>query len=116
MKIAATIIGGECVASGSDLAGQKAAVKGLVDKYGAGNETVHVLYSSQRPAMRKRIALPKGVDPKKLYAEGVAQAVIVQKDRAKVAAAAAKALAQEKADAAAARKVVADKINKVSKA
>jgi hypothetical protein len=71
MKIAATIIKGVCVDAGENLQEQKAAVKALVDKYGAGDDKVFVLYSSQRPAVRKRLALPKDSDPSKLYAEGV---------------------------------------------
>jgi hypothetical protein len=84
MKLAATIIKGECVDSGSDLVGQKDAIKGLVEKYGAGNDRVFVIYSSQRPALRKRIALPKDVSAEKLYAEGKEVAKKATARRAKV--------------------------------
>lgn len=69
MKLAATIIDGVCVDSGENLQEQKTAVKAIMTKYGSGNVRAYVLYSSQRPAMRKRIDLPEGKDIQKIYNE-----------------------------------------------
>ena len=99
MKIAATIIDGKCVDCGENLQEQKSAVKALVGKYGAGDDKVYVLYSSQRPAVRKRIKLPKDVDADKLYAEGVSLAKKEDDARKKAAKAAQKQLEEERKSA-----------------
>jgi hypothetical protein len=120
MKLAATIIKGVCVECGSDLVGQKDAIKGLVEKYGAGNERVFVLYSSQRPAMRKRIDLPKGVSAEKLYAEGKEVAKVAAARRAKVNADVsndkAKAIAEVKASRAKRRDILSGDAKKKANA
>ena len=101
MKIAATIIKGKCVDAGENLQEQKEAVRALVDKYGPGDDGVYILYSSQRPAVRKRIALPEDGDADKLYAEGAEIAKQADAARKKAAKAAEK---QAIADAEALRK------------
>ena len=120
MKLAATIINGKCVDSGSDLVGQKDAVKGLVEKYGAGDVPVFVIYSSQRPALRKRIALPKGADASKLYAEGKEVAKVAAARRAKVNADVtndkAKAIAEVKASRAKRRDILSGDAKKKANA
>ena len=95
MKFAATIIKGVAVDCGTNLQEQKAAIRGLLDKYGAGNDKVYVLYSSQRPAVRKRIALPEG-DAEKIYAEGVKLANELDAKRKKDVAELKKSLKAEK--------------------
>jgi hypothetical protein len=69
MKLATTVINGVCVDCGDNLQEQKAAVKSLMADLGNGRGTAHVLYSSQRAAVRKRMAIPKDADVQKLYDE-----------------------------------------------
>lgn len=69
MKLAATMIDGVCVDCGENLQEQKAAVKSLLSDLGNGTGRAYVLYSSSRPAVRKRLALPKDCDVQKLYDE-----------------------------------------------
>ena len=110
MKIAASVIDGVCVDCGTNLQQQKAAIKELVNKYGAGDDKVYVLYSSQRPAVRKRIALPKGADPQKLYDEGVKLAKKEDEDRKKAEKAEAEKAAKELAEYKKAKKIRSEAI------
>ena len=97
MKIACTVIDGKPVDCGENLQEQKSAVKALAAKYGPGMRKLYVLYSSQAPAVRKKVALPDGLAPDKAYAEGVAEARKIDAARKKAATAASKE--REKAQA-----------------
>jgi len=89
MKIAATIIDGVAVAAGANLQEQKSALKALAGR-GQGNVKAFVLYSSQRPAMRKSIALEKDESPADAYKVGLKLAKAQDAKQAKIRAQAAK--------------------------
>ena len=98
MKIAVTVIDGKPVDCGENLQEQKSAVKALVGKYGPGLRKMYVIYSSQSPAMRKKVDLPKDLTPEEAYAEGVAEARKIDAARNKVSVQVAKDRAVVQAD------------------
>lgn len=108
MKLAATIIKGKCVDSGENLQEQKSAIRALVDKYGPGDDRVYILYSSQRPAARKRINLPEGCDAEKVYEEGKAEAKKIEAARKAALAKEEALIRKQKAAAQKARKARRD--------
>jgi hypothetical protein len=83
MKLAATIIDGVCVDNGSDMVDQKNALRVLLAKHGGGSNVANVLYSSQRPARRKRIDLSKVEDVQKEYDTAKKQAIKLAAGKAK---------------------------------
>lgn len=83
MKLAVTIIDGVCVDNGSDMVDQKNALRVLLAKYGSGSNVAHVLYSSQRPARRKRIDLSEVEDVQKAYDSAKKSAIKATADQGK---------------------------------
>jgi hypothetical protein len=84
MKLAATIIDGVCVDNGSDMVDQKNALRVLLAKHGGGSNVAHVLYSSQRPARRKRIDLSGVGDVQKAYDSAKKAAINKTADQGKL--------------------------------
>lgn len=83
MKLAATLIDGVCVDCGDNLHEQKTSVRAIMSKYGKGETSVHILYSSQAPAMRKSIAIPKTANPVEVYEAARKEAKKVDADKKK---------------------------------